>query len=36
MIETVSGLTILPIAPLLAEVIRHVSKGQSVTEIYKK
>ena len=30
------GLTILPIAPLLAEVIRHVSKGQSVTEIYKK
>lgn len=30
------GLTILPIAPLLAEVIRHVSKGQSVTDIYKK
>ena len=31
-----SGLRILPIAPLLAEVIRHVISGQSVTEIYKK
>ena len=30
------GLTILPIAPLLAEVIRHVISGQSVTDIYKK
>ena len=30
------GLRILPIAPLLAEVIRHVISGQSVTEIYKK
>ena len=30
------GLKILPIAPLLAEVIQHISKGQSVTEIYKK
>lgn len=28
------GLTILPIAPLLARVIEHVEKGQSVTEIY--
>lgn len=28
------GLTILPIAPLLAQVIEHVEKGQSVTEIY--
>ena len=28
------GLTVLPIAPLLAEVIRHVAAGQSVTEIY--
>ncbi|TSC79383.1 MAG: Uncharacterized protein G01um101425_663 [Candidatus Peregrinibacteria bacterium Gr01-1014_25] len=30
------GLTVLPIAPLLAEVISHVESGQSVTEIYKK
>lgn len=30
------GLTILPIAPLLAEVIKHIESGQSVTEIYKK
>ena len=30
------GLTILPIAPLLAQVIQHVEKGQSVTEIYDK
>ncbi len=30
------GLTILPIAPLLAQVIEHVEKGQSVTEIYEK
>jgi ribose-phosphate pyrophosphokinase len=30
------GLTILPIAPLLAQVIEHVEKGQSVTEIYDK
>lgn len=29
------GLTVLPIAPLLAEVIRHVHSGQSVTEIYQ-
>ncbi|OIO53806.1 hypothetical protein AUJ46_04190 [Candidatus Peregrinibacteria bacterium CG1_02_54_53] len=28
------GLKILPIAPLLAEVIRHIEKGESVTEIY--
>ncbi|MBM3231286.1 ribose-phosphate pyrophosphokinase [Candidatus Peregrinibacteria bacterium] len=28
------GLTVLPIAPLLAQVISHVDKGQSVTEIY--
>ena len=28
------GLTILPIAPLLAQVIEHVERGQSVTEIY--
>lgn len=31
-----SGLTILPIAPLLAQVIEHVERGQSVTEIYDK
>jgi len=30
------GLTILPISPLLARVIQHVEKGQSVTEIYDK
>ncbi len=30
------GLTVLPIAPLLARVIRHIESGQSVTEIYKK
>ena len=28
-------LTILPIAPLLAEVIRHIESGTSVTDIYK-
>lgn len=28
------GLRILPIAPLLAEVIRHIEKGESVTDIY--
>lgn len=30
------GLTILTIAPLLAEVIQHIELGQSVTQIYKK
>lgn len=30
------GLTILPIAPLLAQVIEHVERGESVTEIYEK
>lgn len=30
------GLTILPIAPLLAEVVEHIESGISVTEIYKK
>ena len=29
------GLKILPIAPMLAQVIRHIESGQSVTEIYK-
>jgi len=33
--ETFPGLTILPIAPLLAEVIRHIERKQSVTDIYK-
>ncbi len=28
------GLKVLPIAPLLAEVIEHITSGQSVTEIY--
>ena len=30
------GLTVLPIAPLLAQVIEHVERGKSVTEIYDK
>lgn len=30
------GLKILPIAPLLGEVIRHIEKGESVTDIYGK
>ncbi len=30
------GLTILPIAPLLAEVIRHIERKESVTDMYKK
>ena len=30
------GLRILPIAPMLAEVIRHIESGQSVTEIYQR
>lgn len=30
------GLTVLSIAPLLAEVMRHIESGTSVTEIYKK
>lgn len=34
--ENFEGLTILPIAPLLAEVIRHIESKQSVTDIYKK
>lgn len=29
------GLTILPISPLLSQVIKHVHSGQSVTEIYE-
>ncbi|PIR53664.1 ribose-phosphate pyrophosphokinase [Candidatus Peregrinibacteria bacterium CG10_big_fil_rev_8_21_14_0_10_42_8] len=31
-----TGLTVLPIAPLLAEVIHSVDKGESVTKIYDK
>ncbi len=30
------GLTIIPTAPLLAEVVTNIQHGQSVTEIYKK
>jgi ribose-phosphate pyrophosphokinase len=30
------GLTVLPIAPLLARVITHIEQKQSVTDIYKK
>ncbi len=31
-----TGLTVLPIAPLLAEVIQHIESRQSVTDIYKQ
>lgn len=34
--QTFPGLTVLPIAPLLAEVIRHIERKESVTDIYKK
>ena len=30
------GLKVLPIAPLLAEVIRHIESGQSVSELYQR
>jgi len=30
------GLKVLTVAPLLAEVIKHIEKGESVTEIYQK
>lgn len=30
------GLTVLPIAPLLAQVIRHIENRESVTDMYKK
>ncbi len=33
---TFPGLTVLPIAPLLAEVIHHIERKESVTDIYKK
>lgn len=32
--KAIKGLTVLPIAPLLAEVIRNVLSGQSVTKMY--
>lgn len=35
-VADIPNVTVLPIAPLLAQVIEHVEKGQSVTEIYKK
>ena len=34
--EDLPGLTVLPIAPLLAEVIQHIERKESVTDIYKK
>ncbi len=34
--HTFPGLTVLPIAPLLAEVIRHIENRESVTDMYKK
>lgn len=34
--QTFKGLTILPIAPLLAEVIKHIESKQSVTDIYNR
>ncbi|MDD5469529.1 MAG: ribose-phosphate diphosphokinase [Candidatus Peribacteraceae bacterium] len=33
---TLPALTVLPIAPMLAEVVSHIERGESVTEIYKK
>jgi len=30
------NVTVLPIAPLLAQVITHINRGESVTDIYKK
>lgn len=35
-VQGLPNLTILPIAPLLAEVIKHIESRQSVTDIYKK
>jgi ribose-phosphate pyrophosphokinase len=35
-VEKFDGLTILPIAPLLAQVIQHIERKQSVTDMYKK
>lgn len=32
----IRGLNILPIAPMLATVIRHIERGESVTDMYKK
>lgn len=34
--SSLKNLTVLPVAPMLAEVIRHVERGESVTGIYKK
>lgn len=34
--KALTALTVLPIAPMLAEVINHIERGESVTEIYKK
>jgi ribose-phosphate pyrophosphokinase len=34
--QNFKGLTVLPIAPLLAEVIKHIERKESVTDIYKK
>ena len=35
-VEMFPGLKILPIAPLLAQVLEHIESNQSVTDIYKK
>ncbi len=34
--KTLPALKVLPIAPMLATVIRHIESGESVTEIYKR
>lgn len=34
--NAIRNLTVLPVAPMLAEVIRHVERGESVTGIYKR
>ncbi|PIR48717.1 ribose-phosphate pyrophosphokinase [Candidatus Peregrinibacteria bacterium CG10_big_fil_rev_8_21_14_0_10_55_24] len=34
--KKIRHLTVLPIAPMLAQVIEHIERGESVTDIYKK
>lgn len=34
--KSFEGMTVLPIAPLLAEVIQHIERKESVTDMYKK
>ena len=34
--KIIPSLTVLPIAPMLADVLRHIESGQSVTDLYRK